>query len=143
MANNLTDVGENQLLVWQLSNGTLTGATARPTAWYVSLHTTTTTGPTEASPTTDEVSTANGYARQQVGGASGFTVTGSSASNPATLTFGPNTTSNWGTITHAGVFTAVSGANYGLWTGTLTASKTVNIGDSLTIAASALTLTLD
>lgn len=47
--------------------------------------------------------------------------------NPAAITF--NTPSaNWGTVTHFGIYDAVSGGNLLFW-GSLTASKTVNNGD--------------
>jgi len=137
VANNLTDAGENLLLTWLLTNG----AATRPTAWYASLHV---GAATEAAPATNEIA-GNGYARQAVGGASGFTVSGTAptqAVNPAILTFGPNTTTNWGTVTDAGVWSAVT-AGVGYWTGALAASKAVAVGDSLTIAASALVLQLD
>lgn len=136
MANNLVDAGENLLMVWHLSNG----AATRPTAWYASLHV---GAATEAAPQTNEIGAGLGYSRQAVGGASGFTVTGNNALNPALLTFGPNTSTNWGTVTDVGVWSTASGSTGGLWTGTLTASKAVAVGDSLTIASSALSLTLD
>lgn len=143
MANNLTDAGESLLLTWHLSNGTAN----RPTAWYASLHTTTTTGPTEAAPQTDEVSTtSSGYARQQIGGSSGFVISGTNptvAKNTGSaLTFGP-ATSAWGTITHMGIWSTASGSTGSLWTGTLTSSKTVAIGDSVTVAADAIVLSID
>jgi hypothetical protein len=139
MANNLTDAGEALVLTWLMSNG----AATRPTAWYASLHV---GAATEASPQTNEVSTSNGYARQAVGGASGFTVSGTAPTqgvNPALLTFGPNTTTNWGVVDNAGIWSTASGSTGSLWTGVLAASKTVAIGDSLTIAASALVVQLD
>ena len=80
----------------------------------------------------------NGYARQAVtfGAASGGVI-----SNSGDLTFGPNTTSDWGTVVAAGVFTLSSGGTLLAWTG-LTVDKPVAVGDSATIATGALSITL-
>jgi hypothetical protein len=135
--NNLTDAGEAQLLTWQLTNT----AVSRPIAWYVSLH----IGPTtDAGPAANEV-VGNGYARKPVGGATGFTVSGTEptqAVNPSLLSFGPCVTADWGLVTHAGVWTALTGGTC-LWTGPLMESKTIAVNDSLTISAGALVLQLD
>ena len=106
-------------------------AVTRPTAWYVALHT---ADPGETGATGELVG--NGYARQSAA----FTSNGDgTVDNDATITFGPNTTTNWGTVTHVSVWTASSGGNC-LYKGALAASKTVNVGDSLDIAAAALVL---
>ena len=84
MPNNLTDYGENQLLVWQLT----TTAITRPTAWYLGVG----TGNTDITLTGEP--SGNGYARQAVS----FTVTADTATNSGAITFGPNTTSAWGTM---------------------------------------------
>jgi hypothetical protein len=74
----------------------------------------------------------NGYARQAVSfnaaGADGAT------ENTAQLTFGPCTTTSWGTITHFAIFDASSAGNM-LYYGALTASKTIDVSDSLVVAA--------
>jgi hypothetical protein len=126
MPNNLTDFSENQLLVWQLT----TGAVTRPTAWFVGVG----TGNSDSALTGEP--SGNGYARQAVT----FTVASDTASNSA-VTFGPNTTSNWGTMASVAIFDAATSGNC-LWAGSLTDAKAIAVGDSLTIAAGALTVSL-
>lgn len=123
---NLTNFSENQLLVWQLTNGAMT----RPTAWFVGVG----TGNTDITLTGEP--SGNGYARQAVT----FSVTNDVASNTALLVFGPASAS-WGSMSSIAVFDAATGGNC-LWAGALAASRTVDVGDSLTVAAGALTLTL-
>jgi hypothetical protein len=123
---NITNFGENQLLVWQLT----AGAVSRPTAWYVGAG----TGHTDTGLTGEP--SGNGYARQVVS----FTVTNDAATNSALLVFGPASAS-WGSMASVAVFDAVTGGNC-LWAGALTTARTVDTGDSLTIAASALSLTI-
>lgn len=127
MPNNLTDYGETQLLTWQLT----TTATTRPTAWYLAVG----TGNTDITLTGEP--SGNGYSRQSVT----FTVSGDTATNSGAITFGPNTTSAWGTMASVAIFDASTGGNC-LWAGPLTDAKAIAVGDSLTIAASALTVTL-
>ena len=127
MANNLTDYGENQLLVWQLT----TTAITRPTAWYLAVG----TGNTDITLTGEP--SGNGYTRQSVT----FTVTNDTAENSGAITFGPNTTSAWGTMASVAIFDASTGGNC-LWAGSLTDAKAIAVGDSLTIAAGALTVSL-
>jgi hypothetical protein len=50
-------------------------------------------------------------------------------------------TANWGTVTHVGIRDASTAGNL-LWHGSLTASKTVNDGDTFKIAAGDLDVTL-
>lgn len=127
MANNLTDYGETQLLTWQLTTTSLT----RPTAWYLGVG----TGNTDITLTGEP--SGNGYARQSAA----FTVSGDTASNSGVITFGPNTTSNWGTMASVAIFDASTGGNC-LWAGALTDAKVIAVGDSLTIAIGALDVTL-
>lgn len=51
-------------------------------------------------------------------------------------------TGDWGVITHVALFDALSGGNM-LWHGALTASKTVNSGDTFKFPAGDLDLSLD
>ena len=127
MPNNLTDYGETQLLTWQLT----TTAITRPTAWYLGVG----TGNTDITLTGEP--SGNGYARQSAA----FTVSGDTASNSGVITFGPNTTSNWGTMASVAIFDASTGGNC-LWAGALTDAKVIAVGDSLTIAIGALDVTL-
>ena len=116
----LSAYGEGQIL------------TPLTTGAYVSLHTAdpVLTGANELS--------GNGYARQSCA----FSNAGSEptvASNSAIVTY-PTATGNWGTVTHFGVWDAVSAGNY-RGSGALTASKAVNSGDTARFAAGALTIT--
>jgi hypothetical protein len=81
-----------------------------------------------------------GYARQEIT----FNASGTDgvADNAAgTLTFGPCSTTNWGTIKSFAIMTAVTGGTR-LLQGALTdQTKVVNIGDSATVAAGAIVVT--
>lgn len=124
-----TNHAENLLMEWLFR----ASAQTRPTAWHVALHT---ADPGETGATA-ELAAANGYARQSVS----FTAaSGGVVDNTALLTFGPCTGSNWGTVTHISIWDASSGGNC-LMYGALSSSATINVGDSLTIAANALDLT--
>lgn len=118
---------ENLALKWLLT----TDAATRPTAWYVGLHT---ADPTDAG-SGAEVS-GGSYARKSVA----FTVTDDTATNSATVTFDA-ATANWGTITHIGVWDALTTGNL-LFHGAVTTSKTIESGDTFQISSSNLTITL-
>lgn len=127
MPNNLTDYGENQLLTFQLTTTSIT----RPTAWYLGVG----TGNTDITLTGEP--SGNGYSRQAVS----FTVTADTAANSSAIIFGPNTTSAWGTMASVAIFDASTGGNC-LWAGALTDAKAIAVGDSLTIAIGALSVSL-
>ena len=107
----------------------------KPSTLYVALLT---AAPSDAGGGT-EVS-AGGYARVQVGpsdtawnatqgGTSGNSSgTGGLTDNAADIQFG-TPTANWGTITHFGIYDAITGGNLLIW-GALSTSKTVNNGDA-------------
>ena len=124
--------------------GHLFGGTAytAPTTWYVGLQT---AAPSDSAGGT-EVS-GGAYARQTVAWtvASGGTA---QASNTAALTF-PAATTDWGTVTHAGVYDAASGGNLVAYeqltkTDFTTANpKVVNTGDIFKIDAGNLKIQLD
>jgi hypothetical protein len=99
---------------------------------YLALYT---TAPSDSSAGT-EVS-ASGYARQAISAAA---ASGRAATNSALITFGP-AGANWGTITAVSVMSASSGGTMKWWA-TLTASKTVTTGETLTIAAGDLDLAI-
>lgn len=126
----LSDYAEKLLLDWAMT----TGSATRPTAWYVALYT---AAPSDSGGGT-EVST-GGYARQSV--------TFGAASSPGGTTSNTNTVSftasgaNYGTVTHIGIFDNSSGGNL-LWHGAMTASKTVNDGDTLEFSIGNIDLTL-
>lgn len=60
-------------------------------------------------------------------------------SNSSTITFA-TPSGTWGTVTHFGIFDATSAGNLLFW-GTLTISKTINQGDTVSFPAGSLTIT--
>jgi hypothetical protein len=98
---------------------------------YAALYTTAPTATTAGT----EVS-GGSYARQAAAFAA---AAAGSISNSGTINF-PVASAGWGTVTSAAVCDAVSAGNI-LYFGNLTASKVVGIGDQLSFAASALTVT--
>ena len=122
-----TDYLEDALLNHVLRNTSF----ASPTTIYVGLFT---TMPIDDGSGGVEVS-GGSYARQSVAfaaPASGI------VANNALVTF-PTATAAWGTVLGMGLFDALSGGNL-LYYGTLTANKIVGIGDTISYAASALTI---
>jgi hypothetical protein len=126
----LSDYAEKLLLDWAMT----TGSATRPTAWYVALYT---AAPSDSGGGT-EVST-GGYARQAVtfGAASS---PGGTTSNTGAVSFTASG-ANYGTVTHIGIFDALTTGNL-LWHGAMTASKTVNDGDTLEFSIGNIDLTL-
>jgi hypothetical protein len=126
----LSNYAEKLVLDWLMTDGSAT----RPTAWYVALFT---AAPSDSGGGT-EVS-GDGYSRQ--------TVTFAAASSPGGTTDNTGAVSftasggDWGTITHVGIFDASSSGNL-LWHGSLSASRVVNDGDTLSFAIGAVALTL-
>ena len=126
----LSDHAEALLLDWLMTTGTAT----RPTAWYVALYT---AAPSDSGGGT-EVS-GSGYSRQAV--------TFDAASSPGGTTSNTGAVSftasggSFGTVTHIGIFDAVSGGNL-LWHGAMTASKTVADGDTLEFSIGNIDLTI-
>jgi len=125
----LTATAENRALNWLLT----TSSPTRPTTWFVALH----VGSSGSAGATNELS-GNGYARQAI---TAFTVTGNVATNPAILTFGPDTTTNWGTVTDATVWDSIT-AGTCLFVGTVTTPVAYAVGDTATLAVAALSFTL-
>lgn len=91
---------------------------------YVSLHT---ADPGEAGSQTTSEATYTSYARVGVtrSGTSGWTVSGSSASNAALLQF-PQCTGGSNVLTYVAIGTAISGAGQILYSGALNSSLTVS-----------------
>jgi hypothetical protein len=81
--------------------------------------------------------TGTSYARETVA----FTVSGNEATNSAAVEFA-TAGNNWGTITHVGVFDALTSGNLMAY-GTLSASKAVETGDVFRVPAGDLDITLD
>ena len=119
---------ENALVNATLRNTTYTS----PAVVYVGLFT---TDPTDANTGTEV--TGGSYARQS--GSFGAPSNGSSTTN-ADITF-PTATGNWGTVTHFGIYDALTTGNL-LYHGVLNNSKTIQTGDILKIETGNLTVTL-
>lgn len=130
MANAKADYLRNIVINTVLRNT----AYAQVATVYTALYT---VAPTNSTPGT-EVPGGVGYARQ----ATTFKapVTPGQTSNLGAVTFGPDATSDWTTIVATAVLDAVAAGNM-LYYGTLAASKVVQVGDSVSFADGALTIT--
>jgi hypothetical protein len=87
--------------------------------------------------------TGGSYAREEVP-AAGWTITAPSptrAGNTAAIDF-ITATASWGTVTHVGVFDAITTGNL-LFHGILTSSRVVDNGDTFSFAIDALGVALD
>ena len=103
-----------------------------PATLYLALYTAApgeTGGGTEVSGT--------GYARQTVA----FTTAGNTTSNNAAVEF-PTAGASWGTVTHVGVFDALTAGNLMAYAA-LTTSKTIDSGDVFRVPNADLDITLD
>lgn len=119
---------ENKVLLHVFDNTAYTS----PTTVYVGLFT---TDPTDAG-TGTEVS-GGSYARQSAS----FTVSGNTATTDAAIEF-PTATASWGSITHIGIFDALTTGNL-LAHSSLTAAKTIESGDVFRIPSGDIDITLD
>lgn len=124
-----SDYAENITLDWLLGGSNPT----RPSARYVALYT---ASPSDAGGGT-EVS-GGSYARVA---ATFGAASGGSASNSAPVTY-PTPTASWGTVTHFGVFDALTGGNLLRWAA-LGAPQAINSGATVSFAASSLVCTQD
>jgi len=124
MANDLCTTYANRLIDWALA----TGSPTRPSAVYVALGT-----GSSSTGLSGELS-GNGYARQS---ATFDAASNRATSNATLIEFGPNTTSNWGTVSHMGIYDASTGGNC-IWAGSLSAAKTASVGDKITFQVGAL-----
>jgi len=125
-----------------------TRTVAKPAALYLALFT---AAPSDAGGGTEV--TGGSYARvnlapldanwaaTQGGGVGNSSGTGGGTSNLAAITF-PAPTANWGTVTHFGIFDALTGGNLLIWDA-LTASRTILSGDPApAFAVGAITITV-
>lgn len=131
---NLATYTQKALLDWMLLGATPT----RPGATFIGLSL---TAPTSIA--SNEVGTGSGYVRQSAVFAAAVTTTGNvgSASNNAAMTFGPFSSS----AVVSGLFladTVSTAAGTGLMFGNLSTVRTPLAGDSLVLAAGALSVTI-
>ncbi len=128
----MSDYLEGKFIDYVLRSGTF----ASPASVWIGLFTAT---PSDAGGGT-EVASANAYARVQLTSAFDAASAGATA-NTATITF-PTATGVWGAITSVGIYDASTGGNL-LFYGTFSNSPLqVDTGDTLSIAAGALDISL-
>ena len=134
MANNIAAWYEKEILDHMLGVGSFT----MPTTLHIGLFK---ADPGETGDLTNEVSTSGtAYVRQPVT----FTAAAgqpAATSNNADITF-PQATADWGTVTHIGIMNQTATGTM-LFYGVLTASKTVNSGDTFKIPTADLDVTLN
>jgi hypothetical protein len=127
-----------------------TTAFAQPGNLYLALFT---AAPSDdfvsGTPTGTEV-TGGSYARALVGTldadwtyTAGNGATAGKVVNTNAITFSPNPTAGWGVVTHFAIVDAASGNCNLLYWAALTASKTINSGDTVSFAAGALSISED
>ena len=126
----LSDYAEKLILDWMMT----TGSATRPTSWYIALFT---AAPSDSGGGTEV--TGSGYARKSVTFDAGSSP-GGTTQNSGAVSFTASG-GNFGTVTHIGIFDAVSGGNL-LWHGAMTASKTINDGETLEFSAGNIDLTI-
>ncbi|ODU24545.1 MAG: hypothetical protein ABS95_01770 [Verrucomicrobia bacterium SCN 57-15] len=103
---------------------------------YISLHT---ADPGEAGAGAEV--TGGSYARKAVANDLTQWPSANPKVNANVITF-VTPTAGWGVVTHFGIWDAPTGGNL-LFSGALTASKTINSGDPVTFAAGAISITED
>lgn len=139
---------ENDLLLLIFNNtdiadiGDASGLQNSATAgsFYIALHT---ADPGEGGNATTSECAYGSYARVAVArSGSGWTVSSNTSTNAALIQF-PECTSGSETITHVSITTASSGTSKILYSGALTASRSVSSGIQPQFAANALTITED
>jgi len=105
-----------------------------PGTHYLALFT---AAPGETGGGTEVTTSGTAYVRQSVA----FTTTGNTTSNTASVEY-PTATATMGTVTHVGVFDAVTGGNLMAYA-TLTSSKSIDTGDVFRVPTGDLDITLD
>jgi len=105
-----------------------------PTAHYLALFT---AAPSETGGGTEVSTTGTAYIRNSVA----FTTTGNTTSNTAAVEYA-TATASYGTVTHVGVFDAVTAGNLMAYAA-LTTSKLIDSGDVFRVPAADLDITLD
>lgn len=139
---------ENEILLLLFNNtdiadiGDAAGLQNSATAgsFYVALHT---GDPGEGGNATTNEASYTGYARVAVArSGAGWTVSGSSVSNAAQIAFGECSAGS-DTVTYVSLATASSGASKILYSGALTASRSISAGITPLFAIGGLTVTED
>ena len=135
-----SDYLENELLDHVLD----AAAFSSPTNVYLALFTADTNLETNNPTAECQTPGVDGYTRATLSFA---TATGGSSATDAAATVGPCTNSNWGTITHIAVVDHATNTTWGtnvnvLFYGAVTASKTIDVGDTFQISSGNLTVTL-
>jgi len=105
-----------------------------PTTHYLALFT---AAPGETGGGTEVSTTGTAYIRNSVA----FTTTGNTTSNTAAVEYA-TATASYGTVTHVGVFDAVTAGNLMAYAA-LTTSKLIDSGDVFRVPAADLDITLD
>jgi hypothetical protein len=105
-----------------------------PSTHYLALYT---AAPGETGGGTEVTTSGTAYVRKAVA----FTTTGNTTSNTASVEF-PTATASFGTVTHVGVFDAVSSGNLMAYA-TLSSSKAIATGDVFRVPTGDLDITLD
>ena len=106
---------------------------------YIALHT---DDPGEGGDQTTSEANYTGYARVAVARGAGWTVSGNQVSNAATVQFG-ECSSGTNAVTYFSVGTAASGAGSIIYSGSLSAPRTISSGITPLFNAGALTGTVD
>lgn len=130
MGTNFSDYLEQAVLGVTLCGSVYTA----PTTVYMALFTACSSDGSDVT----EVPTATGYGRQVVAFGS---ISGGTVPNSGNVTFSEATTA-WGTITHMGLYDAVTSGNQLYW-GILDASRTVDTGDTFQIPDGLLDVSID
>ncbi len=129
-----SDYLENKVLGYVFTGAAFT----QPGTKYLGLLT---AAPSDTGGGTEVSTSGTAYARQSVA----FTLSGTSptqVANTSQIDF-PTATASWGTISHYGVYDAVSAGNLLSW-GPLAASKAIGAGDVFrTPASTGVVITLD
>ena len=105
-----------------------------PSTHYLALYT---AAPGETGGGTEVTTSGTAYVRKAVA----FTTTGNTTSNSAAVEF-PTATASFGTVTHVGVFDALTSGNLMAYA-TLSSSKAIATGDVFRVPTGDLDITLD
>ena len=131
MAGSKTDFYENKVIAHLFET-----AYTAPDPLYVALYT---VAPTDSTAGTE--ATGGAYARVSVAQGTGWTSAGNATENAADITF-PEATASWGEVVAFALLDAATAGNMLYW-GDLSASKTINDGDTAKIPAGDLDITED